>query len=153
MFNPQPKPVKKPKSNNSLKKVSSKKNNKCSDGSMVSQQFINSKLSKLRKSISKKIESKRCEAYPQLEANDLDHTISQKRCKHLGKSELIWDVKNMSISSREAHIEWENFASGEFEDHNNVIKRMLFVKKHDPEMFEKRYQRLSNYKIMIALKK
>jgi len=92
-----------------------------------------------------------CEAYPELLAVDHDHTISQARCKQLHKTELIWNPDGIEFSSRIAHSEWESYRSGRFEEHANVIKRMLFVKKHDPEGFRKRYMHLSNYKIQKAV--
>ena len=152
MFNPQPHPEKKAKSKSTIAKVSNKSKYLCSDGKMVSQQFINSRLASMRREVTILKTPMRCQAYPTEQANDFDHTISQKRCKQLGKTELIWATENIAISSRFAHTCWENYASGEFEDHKNVIERMLFVKKHDPETFEKRFQRLSNYKVMIAVR-
>ena len=101
--------------------------------------------------IDAKRHSRSCDAYPTKEWVDHDHTIAQQRCKHLNKTELIWDPQNIEFSSRQAHTEWEN-KSHACEDHKNFIKRMLFVKLQDPEMFEKRYQRLSNYEVMKALK-
>jgi hypothetical protein len=151
MFNPQPKEEKKEKSRTAIKKVSNVNKYRCSDGHIVSQRFINSRLSSMRIRMIMENELM-CQAYPSEKANDFDHTISQKRCKQLGKTELIWSPENISISSRLAHAEWECYASGAFEEHTNVVERMLFVKARDTEMFEKRFQRLSNYKVMKALK-
>ena len=92
-----------------------------------------------------------CQCCQQEIAVDHDHTISQARCKTLHKTELIWDSDNWSSSCRECHKEWESYKSGRFEEHKNVIQRMLFVKEHDPEGFRKRYAHLSNYKVMKAL--
>ena len=92
-----------------------------------------------------------CECCHEEMATDHDHSISQARCKQLHKTELIWDADNWSASCRECHSEWESYRSGKFEDHKNVVKRMLFVKKHDPQGFEKRRQHLSNYKVMKAI--
>jgi hypothetical protein len=139
MFNPQPKPEKKPKNKATIKKVSNVKKYRCSDGTIVSQVYINQMLS----------------ANVPVHPNwliDRDHTISQKRCKELNKTELIWSLDNVVYSLRDIHKEWECYASGAFEEHTNVVERMLFVKEHDPEMFEKRFQRLSNYKVMKAIR-
>ncbi len=125
---------------------------KCSDGTRVTQDQIDRMLTAARKIMRNNATSSKCKAYPDLEANDFDHTISQSRCKELGKTELIWNPDNMEFSSRIAHMEWERYRSGVFEEHQNVVRRMLFVKKHDPEGFEKRYQQLSNYRIMKAVK-
>jgi hypothetical protein len=82
--------------------------------------------------------SLRCDAYPTLQWDDHDHTISQKRCKELGKTELIGDYENIEYSSRKAHMEWESYKSGLFVKHANFDRRMAFVKEHDPEGWEKR---------------
>ena len=84
-------------------------------------------------------------------AIEIDHTIAKARCKQLGKTELIWDRDNTSDSCRECHEEWERYANGAFEDHKNVVVRMKFMKIHDPERYEKRFQRLSNYKLIKKL--
>ena len=122
---------------------------KCSDGTRVTQDQIDRKRTKLYANMPT---MQRCAAYPDLMANEHDHTISQFRCKQLGKTELIWDPDNVEFSSRIAHNEWESYRGKDFEDHQNVVRRMKYVKKHDPEGFEKRYQQLSNYRIMKALK-
>ena len=150
MYNPQPKPVKAVKAKSTIKKVSAKPKFFCSNGDIVSQLNINNRLADMRKDMMIKDLLTICQAY-QIEANDFDHTISQKRCKELNKTELIWNPDNISISSRLAHTEWENYASGEFEDHKNVVIRMKYVKLHDHEMFQKRFNRLSNYNIMKQL--
>jgi len=135
-----------------MKKVSSKKKYRCSDGEMVSQAQINSRLKKAYEEIEMLCPTGICQAYNHMKADDHDHTISQKRCKELGKTELIWDIDNIEFSCREAHMEWESYKSGYFEDHANVIKRMLYVKKHDTEGFEKRMIHMNNYKIMKTLR-
>lgn len=70
--------------------------------------------------------------------DDHDHTISQKRCKELGKPELITNVDNFEYSCRQCHTEWESYKSGEFIKHKNFERRMAFVKLHDPEVWERR---------------
>lgn len=133
----------------SLKGTSKKIRYRCSDGTMVTQDTIDRKRREVYRTM---MERSRCSAYPWEMANDHDHTISQARCKKLGKTELIWDTNNIELTCREAHKEWESYRSGIFETHDNIIRRMLYVKKHDPENFEKRYQCLSNYRIMKELK-
>lgn len=149
MFNPQPKPEKKDKKTKRITAISDKKKFYCSDGSKVSQKDINDNLKKLYATMPL---TANCEAYPHLKANDHDHTISQARCKQLRKTELIWDRDNIALSSRLAHMEWESYRNRRFEEHKNVLQRMLYMKKHDPEGFEKRFQHLSDYKLMQALK-
>lgn len=124
-----------PKEKKPIRNVSSTKKFTCSDGTKVSQSQINARLAKI----------------PSKNGFDKDHTISQQRCKQLHKTELIWDIENIEYSTRQIHEEWERYHSGIFEEHKNVIKRMRYVKKHDPEMFKKRLDRISNYKILKAL--
>ena len=73
---------------------------------------------------------------------DHDHTISQKRCKQIGKPELIWDERNIVYSSRTAHMEWESYKDGMFAKHKNFHERMAFLKEHDIEGWEKRMMAL-----------
>lgn len=143
-FRPNPKPVPKEKVKKGIAKVSNKAKFTCSDGTKVSQAYINRKLSEIEC-------VGQCEAYPSERAVDRDHTLAQRRCKELSKSELIWDTGNIAMSSRLAHCEWEAYKSGTFEDHANVVERMLYVKKHDPETFIKRKMCISNYKVLKAI--
>lgn len=69
-----------------------------------------------------------------------DHTISQKRCKELGKPELITDLGNFEYSCAECHHDWESYKSGDFIHHKNFESRMAFVKIHDYETWTKRIQ-------------
>lgn len=115
----------------------------CSNGDRVSQATINRRLSQCYRKMGNP-------GFPS--HRDHDHTISQARCKQLHKTELIWDQYNIEFSERQTHTEWESYRSGSFEEHSNVIKRMLFVKKHDREGFMKRFLCLSNYKVMEAVK-
>lgn len=91
----------------------------------------------------------KCDAYPDEEPDmgiiDHDHTISQKRCKELGKIELIWDFDNIVYSSRKAHMEWESYKSGLFMNHANFKERMEFLKEHDPEGYQKRKQVVDSF--------
>lgn len=141
---PDPKPERKEKAKKGIAKVSNKAKFTCSDGTKVSQAYINRKLSEIEC-------VGMCEAYAIFPAMDKDHTIPQKRCKDLHKTELIWDTANIAFSSRTAHVEWESYRSGRFEDHANVVQRMLYVKKHDPETFIKRKIWMSNYKVLKAI--
>lgn len=119
----------------------------CSDGNRVTQDYINKKLKQARQRKGKK---EGCAAFGDKYSLDLhgpidnDHTISVDRCKEIGKTELIWALENMEHSSRVAHMAWESYKSGDFSFHLNVIKRMQYVKLHDPETFEKRIQCMRN---------
>lgn len=145
MFRPDPKPEKKQKQPKRITKVSKAKKYLCSDGSKVSQSYINTKLTQTYAKVDYLRDSSRCDAYHHLNWNDHDHTIAQRRCKELGKTELIWDIDNIAYSSRTAHNEWERIKSGLWEDHYNCIDRMKYVAIHDPETFEKRMAAMSDY--------
>lgn len=110
----------------------------CSNGMRITQSTIDRNLSKAYRDKHEGQPRAMCEAYPGEVANDNDHTISQKRCKELGKTELIWNPNNFVSSSRKAHKEWENWKSGAWIDHNNAAERMAFMKKEDPEGYQKR---------------
>lgn len=81
-----------------------------------------------------------CEAYPGERAVHNDHTISQKRCKQIHKTELIWNPENFVSSSARAHTEWEAIKGGEWIHHANVEQRLQFLKEHDPEGFNVRIE-------------
>lgn len=107
-----------------------------SNGERVTQTQINSRLARAKHG---SIRNYICECFGMpFHAHDLDHTISQQRSKQIHKTELIWDENNWSWSSREAHMQWESFKSGQFQDHLNFKKRMEFVAKHDPVGFNMR---------------
>lgn len=124
-----------PKPKKPIAKKSPGKKYTCSDGSKVSQVDIDRMLAKI----------------PPHPFYDRDHTISQQRCKQLKKCELIGNIENVEYSTREQHQEWERYASGCFEDHPNVVKRMLYVLQHDIETYRKRRSYISNYKVLIEL--
>jgi hypothetical protein len=81
-----------------------------------------------------------CSGCEQSEWDDHDHTISQKRCKDIGKPELITNVDNFEYSCRQCHMEWESYKSGEFRKHKNFQKRMDFMKDHDYQGYVKRME-------------
>lgn len=82
-----------------------------------------------------------CSAYSHL--NDVNsiidhsHTISQDRCKKLGKPELIYDIKNIEHCSREAHEEWDHYKPA-FLKHRNCWSRMEYLSIHDPHDYDRR---------------
>lgn len=152
MFNPIPKPPKKEKEpakgcwiNGRLiqsinqKKTSerSTKNNHCSNGDVLSEFQIRSRLSNRYKKTTKPT-SVNCQCCGIRRAVDHDHTISQKRCKELHKSELISNEKNWSLSCRACHTEFEAYKDGKFKKHLNYQSRMNFIALHDPEGYRKR---------------
>lgn len=137
-----------PKPKRAIRKVSSKKKFKCSDGTLVSQVYINNKLSSLRAH-----KPNRCECCGEESwVIDVDHTLAQRICKEMEITEQIWSRECISYSCRECHREWEGLKSLVWEEHKNVIKRLLYLKKWAPVEFEKRRQCLSNSKVINAVK-
>jgi len=65
------------------------------------------------------------------------HTISQKQCKNLGKTELIWDKDNIEIecfgSNKHCHEKWERGGILERMKMMNFKKKIAYLKKHDPQ--------------------
>ena len=80
-----------------------------------------------------------------------DHTISQKRCKELQKSELIYSEENIKFSCIPCHNEWESYKSGAFSNHRNVEARMIYTLEHDQEGFIKRLAYIENEDIKERL--
>ena len=109
-----------------------------SDGSWMDSKNIRSKLKASYRSQERDDPVGLCECCNSSPADDHDHTISQSRCKQLHKAELIWDRDNWSRSCRDCHHEWESYKSGKFRKHKNYVKRMWFIRKHDPEGYRKR---------------
>ena len=119
-----------------------------SSGERITQTQINSRLAKMRNSMLHKYV---CECCGINQADDHDHSISQKRCKELHKTELIWDEANISFSCRACHLAHESYKSGEFQYHKNVVKRMLYIREHDLEGFQKRLNCIADQEILKQL--
>ncbi len=66
---------------------------------------------------------------------DCSHIISVKRCQEIGKSELAWDVNNLQLEGRTAHHHWESWEAyiEEIRKHDNLMTKLEYIKKHDPE--------------------
>ena len=109
-----------------------------SDGKRYSETMIRARYAKALKEKHQGNGPPMCEAYPNERAIHNDHTISQKRCKQLHKTELIWNPDNFVSSSARAHTEWEAIKGGEWIHHANCEQRLAFLKEHDPEGFESR---------------
>lgn len=69
------------------------------------------------------------------------HTISQKRCKEIGKPELIYDKNNIELEcfgdSSCCHDAW---ASGNIEKQiglENFFKKLRYIKKNDTGQYTK----------------
>ena len=65
------------------------------------------------------------------------HTISQKRCKQLGKTELIWDAANIELECFGdkycCHDKWERGTQVEKWYLDNYLRKLEYIKKHDPQ--------------------
>lgn len=117
----------------------------CSDGSLVSQYQISVNL----KLTYAKIDETRlpfCEGSGKTGVPlSHSHTISQARCKQLGKAELIWDEDNIFLEEFEAptsnptasHNVWE---LGNIEKKTTLVnfdKKLEYIKLHDIEQYMK----------------
>lgn len=73
------------------------------------------------------------------------HTISRKRCKELGKVELIWDKGNIFLESYHepsskpyyAHNIWESGSLEQKKTLLNFTRKLEYIKKHDPELYQR----------------
>jgi hypothetical protein len=106
---------------------------KTSTGELLTDQTIKRRYSQAIKEKHQDSPIKICQGCGIRKAEHNDHTISQKRCKQIHKSELIYDPDNFVDSCPICHNQWESYKSGEYLDHNNAAERMLFMKQHDPE--------------------
>lgn len=105
----------------------------CSDGTKVSEATIQRRLSQAYR---KKYEGNphpRCTETGE-RAQGSSHIISQKRCRQLHKTELIWHPDNFFPATHEVNRRWEN----NDQTLPNYWKYMKFVEKHDPEGYKKR---------------
>lgn len=104
----------------------------CSDGTRITQATIDRRYSQSREEKYQGFSvTLRCQCGEQ--GNDNDHTIAQRRCKDIRKTELIWNPDNYVWSCRKCHHEWENFKSGEWLRHSNSAERLAFMREHDFE--------------------
>lgn len=168
MFKPYPKPIKKEKKlkdctviggrviQNFKKSSSSKKKDpqryRTSSGDLLTDSQITTRRNKVYANTLQPRESE-CECCGTYPARDHDHTISQRRCKILKVVELIWELCNWSLSCEKCHHEWESYKSGLFQHHRNVVQRMLFMKQHDKEGFNKRLNYITDQSILKQLSK
>ena len=71
-------------------------------------------------------------------AMDNSHIISRKRCKEIGRTELIWDPNNVVNYCRNCHHNYENYKSGEWKKLRNYIHLVRYLKDNDFEHLTKR---------------
>lgn len=69
------------------------------------------------------------------------HTIGQKRCKHIGKPELIWDENNIEIecfgNKNDCHDIWERGTLSEKRELHNFTRKLEYTKLHDIQEYRK----------------
>jgi DNA-directed RNA polymerase subunit RPC12/RpoP len=125
--------------------VSSKKRYYCSDGTLVSQQEIKWRLSITHDRI-KQTRLPVCQGHGRGDIPlSFSHTISQARCKDLGKTELIWDEDNIELegfhepSSKPiyAHNIWEVGSIEQKVLLLNFERKLEYIALHDYEMYQK----------------
>ena len=132
------------KSKNKINLINAKITHHCSDGSLVTQSEIKYNLIETYIQIDSERESV-CEGCNRSLPLSHSHTISQARCKQLGKTELIWDKENIFLEcfdvpcsySTYCHNIWSN---GDLEKKKRLLnfgKKLEYIKIHDPETYQK----------------
>lgn len=108
---------------------------KTSNGGKVSQATINRRRSEAYKSFYHYTPV--CEGCGKVRAQGSAHLIPQMRCKHLNKTELIWDLTNIVPTCHKCNSVLESYKSEE-------VKKLLcynvlleFTATHDPERYQK----------------
>lgn len=129
----------------SIKNISNAKKFRCSDGTMVSQ-------SETKRRYIDTIDAIKLEREPICQGTgrtdfplSFSHTISQKRCKEIGKTELIWHPGNIEIEGYHepssnpvaAHNIWEVGTLDQKKSLLNWDRKIQFIKLHDPEQYTK----------------
>lgn len=71
-------------------------------------------------------------------ATETSHIISQRRCKILRKTELIWNVENMFPACRDCHMLFEGFKNEKVFQLFNYKQCLNFIKLHDSKDYERR---------------
>jgi hypothetical protein len=112
----------------------------CSNGERISEATIKARYSRALQAKHAGTSVFVCAACGQRRAEHNDHTIAKARCKVIHKTELIYDPDNFEDSCSICHSQWENFKSGDWINHNNMEKRLRFLKEHDPEGYRIRIE-------------
>lgn len=147
-LSPAPKPVATPKKKpTSIRKVSNKDVYACSDGSKVSQAYINAQLTKV---YAKGLKIASCEACGG-EAEGHSHIVKQNTLKKNHTTELIWTFEMFVYECHSCNRTWDS-ALPEIEDQKNVVHKMCILYLHDKPGFWKRFDKFSNFRVMQAIK-
>ena len=100
------------------------------DGKKVSQRTIDSNYSKMLREKHAGQTVFICEGCGK-KAHDNSHIISRKRCKELGRAELVWDSQNVFNACRDCHHKYENYKSGEWHKLKNKVHIVRYLKEND----------------------
>jgi len=108
----------------------------CSDGSRISQAGIDRRRSEVYRKLYDYVPI--CAACGLTRSCGTAHLIPQMHCKHLGKTELIWDPNNMVPACNVCNSLLESYKSKEVKKLLCYERMLEFTKLHDNE----RYQRM-----------
>lgn len=104
----------------------------CSDGTRVTQYEINERL----KQTYAEIDDCFCEGCGEV-GNSHAHIIAQARCKHIGKTELIWHRDNIFWSDFKCNSAIENPKGEAWKTLRNIDQCIQFIYEHDKELYFK----------------
>ncbi len=128
-----------------IRPISKTNRYRCSAGELVTTQEIRDRLKVAYNSIDQAREPI-CQGTGR---SDLplshSHTISQARCKALGKTELIWADGNIELESYHepsskpyaAHNIWADGSLEQKKTLLNFTRKLEYIKLHDPETYAK----------------
>jgi hypothetical protein len=143
-----------------LKSISTRESFHCSDGTLVSQRTVKSN----QRLVYEIIDSEREQICQGTGRNDLplshSHTISERRCKEIGKTELAWDEDNIELEGFEAptsnpiaaHNIWEVGTIEKKVMLINFDRKLEYIKKHDLETFRKYLIKIEESKLDEVIK-
>lgn len=108
---------------------------KTSSGEKVSEATISRRLSMTYKKMYTHVPM--CWACGKYRAEGSAHLIPKMRCKHLGKTELIWDSKNIVPACHRCNSLLESYKSEEVKKLHCYERMLEFTRLHDPERYQK----------------
>lgn len=108
----------------------------CSNGEKVSQATIDNRRSKAYKLAYQMMDNSICEGCEKERAQGSSHIVSQQRCKHLHKTELIWLRINFFPASHNCNSRWESNDT----TLKNYKRCMAILEVLDPEGYTKRIE-------------
>ena len=143
---PYPKPEKRQKKKPITKARAA--NNKRSDGSKVSQAYIDAQLTKV---YSRGLKSSICQGCEATHAEGHSHIVKQKTLKQMGLTELIWSPEMFTYECHGCNSAWDS-ALPEIEDQKNIVYKMVILYNYDKAAFWKRFDKFSNFEVMRDIK-